>query len=294
MNSVANFDELRNLTYTLQKGEVHTCLGKKSLNALTSMIDKPDMVATCNIVKLSEQLSLSPASITRIAKQLGFTGFNQFQEIFRLRSELLEDFYSQKANKLKSLNNLPQKTILNKQLLNSVSNMQSCIGKIENTALDLAVRMLARAPSVHIFGHKQASAVANVLSYGLKLVRKKINGLRNEEQGIALALGQIQTNDLVVMLGTSPYSEQTIRVSRAVRSLNCQILAISDSPNSPLFEQATAALLVPTSSDFYNNSLSATIILIESLLILVSIELGETAVMRLEKHEALVRKLQLG
>jgi len=291
MDTPANFEQLRIYTYHLKEGDTQIGLGKKSLQALSQMIETPEIVATKNIVRLSRKLGLSPASITRISKLLGYSGFNQFQDLFRRRSELSEDFYSQKANRLKQLDSLPHKKILEKQLASSILNMQQCIANLDDNTLDLATRLLARARNVFVFGHKQASTVASVLECGLKLIRRNVNTLLQQEQGVALALGQIQPNDLVVLIGSAPYSDKTIQISSALKFLNCQVLVISDSFSSPLSEHATAAISVPTAGNFYNNSLAAKIILIESLMSLVAIELGQSAVARLQRHEALVRKL---
>ena len=95
-----NFEKLRQFLILLRQGEIDLDVGKKSLKALIQMVNDPDSVAINNIVILAEQTGISPASITRLAKLLGFTGFNTFQLVFKQRTKIPSDYYSQKVKLL--------------------------------------------------------------------------------------------------------------------------------------------------------------------------------------------------
>jgi len=88
-----NFEQLRQLVIQLKHGDIEFSIGKKSLLALDNMIQEPSLVATTNIVELAKVIKLSPASLTRLAKLLGFHGFNQFQNLFKQKNKILKFFY---------------------------------------------------------------------------------------------------------------------------------------------------------------------------------------------------------
>ncbi|MBV1910212.1 MAG: MurR/RpiR family transcriptional regulator [Kangiellaceae bacterium] len=289
----ADFEELRNYSIELKSGTVQIGLGKKSIAALTEMVDKPDAVATRNIVRLSRRLGISCASLSRMSRLLGYNNFPQFQDVFTNRTALAKNFYSLKALKLCQSSGKANKQMIQGQLSSATSNIGQCVNNLDEAQLDFTVRLLARANSVYIFGHKQSSAVAQILKYGLRLVRKRVHGFAADEQGVAIAVGQLEANDLVVIVSSSPYSALTLDVVSELKAMSCQVLAITDAQNSPVSQQATETIVVPTAGDFYSNSLGANVIVVESLLSLVAIELGQSAVVKLENHENLVRKFKV-
>jgi len=288
-----DFESLREYLMKLRQGEIQLEVGKKSLTAMIYMVNNPDKVAVNNIVELAEITNISPASITRLAKLLGYKGFNQFQNIFKQRSMVKSDYYSQKVTKLMESSNLPPKEIFRQQMQSAYNNMQNCLDNLSDESIVDATMLLARKKRVFVFGHKQSSGIANILRYGLSLIRKEVHFLAQGEHGIAVALGQLRRDDLVVIISSSPYSNLTVDITAMAKKQDCQILAITDSLLSPLNDHASLSINVPTEGQYFTNSLSANCIFIESLLSLTAMELGQSAVNKLLSHESLLSKFNV-
>ncbi len=286
-----NFETLRQFLIMQRQGDIKLDVGKKSLKALIQMVNDPDSVAINNIVTLAEQTDISPASITRLAKLLGYQGFNQFQLVFKQRTKIPSDYYSQKVKLLIDNKADNPECVFENQLTTTIENMRFCINKNSNEVIDKSIHLLARSNRVFIFGHKQSSAMANVLRYGLCLIRHNVQILGQYEHGLAIALGQLKKNDLVVIFSSAPYSNLTIDIAAAVKNQACKVLVITDSFLSPLNDHATASVIVPTGGQYYTNSLAANCIFIEGLLSLTARELGPLAVNKLQVHEKLMTNL---
>lgn len=286
-----NFEMLRQFLIKLRQGDIELDVGKKSLRALIQMVNDPDSVAINNIVVLAELTDISPASITRLAKLLGFNGYNQFQLIFKQRTKIPSDYYSQKVKFLIENKNIPVKSVLEHQLRTTTENMQYCISRTTDDVINKAVGLLAWSTRVFIFGHKQSSAMANVLRYGLCLLRYNVQTLGQYEHGLAISLGQLRKNDCVVIFSSAPYSNLTVDIAVAVKNKLCKVLVITDSFLSPLNDHATSAIIVPTGGHYYTNSLAANCILIEGMLSLTAVELGKLAIDKVEAHEKLAVNL---
>lgn len=286
-----NFEMLRQFLIMLRQGEIELDVGKKSMKALIQMVSDPDSVAINNIVSLAEQTDISPASVTRLAKLLGFRGFNQFQLIFKQRTKIPSDYYSQKVKLLIENKTDKPDRIFENQLTTTIENMRFCINHNSDDDIDKCVILLARSSRVFIFGHKQSSAMANILRYGLCLVRQNVQVLGQYEHGLAIALGQLRKNDLVVIFSSAPYSNLTIDIAGQVKKQLCKVLVVTDSFLSPLNDHATVSIIVPTGGQYYTNSLAANCIFIEGILSLTSRELGQSAVAKLQTHEKLMTNL---
>ena len=286
-----NFEKLRQFMIMQRQGEIDLDIGKKSHAALSMMVNDPDSVAFNNIVVLAQLTKVSPASITRLAKLLGFRGFNQFQQVFKKRTKVPSDYYSQKAKLLVENKNSLKKQVFETQLITTVENVQYCINNLTDEALNHSVSLLCESARIYIFGHKQASAMANIFRYGLSLIRHNVQILGQYEHGLAIALGQLKRNDLVVIFSSAPYSHLTIDIAAAVRKLHCRVLAVTDSVLSPLNEHANEVIVIPTGGQYYTNSLAANCVLIEGLLSLTARELGQSAISKLQAHEELMTNL---
>ncbi len=291
METPKNFEKLRQVYLLLKSNEIKLDIGSKTKKAFTLMIQTPEMVAVNNIVELSKLTEISPASITRLTKTLGFNSFVSYQKVFKDRSKVKDNYFSQKLRKLSLETNLTAKQVLQKQLQSTAENMIECIKSSDESTFDGAAEMLANSNRIFVFGHKQASAMANITRYGLCLIRGKVNTLGQYEHGLAIALGQVNANDLLVIFSSAPYSNLTVDICEMANKIGCRILAITDSTLSPLNEHATISIKIPTTGQYFTNSLSANCIFIESLLCIVARKIGESAIKKLENHEELLTQL---
>ena len=289
-----DFEQLRQLVIKIRQGEIALTIGKKTLSALEAMMLEPEMVAMVNIVELAQKLKLSPASLTRLSKLLGFHGFISFQRIFKQKSQSTGHFYSNKIKQLMANKEQPIKEQFSQQLHTVVDDMQLLLASIKSEDLARAKFLLANKNRVFIFGYRQSSAIASILRYGLALLRPNVQMLVQADHGAAVALGQLKKGDLLVVIGSSPYSNITVNVAAIAKKQHCQIIAITDSPLSPLNDFAEVAIHVPTSAAFYTNSLVASCFFVEGLLNLTAIELGQSALQNIQQHEKLLAQLGVG
>ena len=287
-----DFENLRQQLIQIRQGDITLEMGKKILKAFSIMIEAPDLVALNNIVSLAEKTSVSPASITRLCRLLGYKSFNQFQQVFKQRAKTRSDYYTQKLKKLVETKSDRPSVFLRNQAKSAILNFENCLARLSDDSLNQAKSLLAQSRRIYIFGHKQSSAVANILHYGLSLVRYDVHRLQQAEHGVAVAVGQLRKNDLLVVFSSSPYASMALETTSLAKKNECRVLAITDSELSPLCEYATQTLIVPTEGQYYNNSLSATLIFIEGLLSLTAMELGQPAVKKLNMHEITLMRLK--
>jgi len=297
-----SFEQLRQIALMLRQGDIDLAIGKKILHALENMVADPQAVAQSNIVLLAKHTKTSPASMTRLAKLLGFQGFNQFQQLFKQKSNTTNHFYSNGVKKLlenKALANkagtpnYDQKFLLKKQLAQTTVAIEQCIDSISSKSLNKASQLLAKKHRIFIFGYRQSSAIASILRYGLALLRPNVQMLVQADHGVAIALGQLKKDDLLVVISSAPYSNVTVKIAALAKQQQCQLIAITDSHLSPLNDSACTALHLPNSGDFYANSLVANCFFVEGLLSLTAIELGQSAINNLQQHEQLLTQLDI-
>src|SRR3546814_11701730 len=78
-------------------------VGSKALDILAKLVDAPGQASVRTISELGDVLSVNASTLTRLAKRLGFDGFNDYQSVFR--QAIANDeryFYSRQAGRLLS------------------------------------------------------------------------------------------------------------------------------------------------------------------------------------------------
>ncbi len=275
----------------MARGELKLVMGKQSYKALGRMMDDPELVAMNNISTLATALSVSPATLTRLSKLLGFSGFPALQAVFRQHLVTPDRFYSSQAKQLASGSSPVGIDILTTLAEESQSNISKALLHIEPKSINTAVAWLTQGVRVHIFGYRQSAAVASFMSYGLSMIRSSVTQLGVNGHGLSVSLSQINRQDIAIFIGTSPYSRETVAAARLARRQQARVITITDSHVSPLAQWSDVNLVIPTQSHFYSNSFTAVIYIVEGLLTLTAQALGKRAINNLEARESMISEL---
>lgn len=78
-------------------------LGRRALNLLEALLAMPERVSLHGIAQLAQDQGVHPSTLTRLARRLGFSGFKDFQKLFREDIAQTSRFYSSQAARLLSL-----------------------------------------------------------------------------------------------------------------------------------------------------------------------------------------------
>lgn len=295
-----SIEQLRLLSKQLQAGELDLPIGRKIFDALLKMLEQPDFIAISTIVEISTFLNISPASITRLTKLLGFTGFNAFQKLFKQANTRPIAFYSDNLrhliegktgnNTLNTANFLQQQAQMVCAALQHMTEPKN--SEILANDLEIAAKMLVSRQRVYIFGARQTATMANMMRYGLSLLRSNVHMLSQAEQGVAMSMLQLKKDDTLVLISAAPYSQITLKIAAIAAKQQCRILALTDSRNSPLTDAASHSLIVPSVEHFYVNSQLLYCFFIENLLNTAAALVGAPAIDNIRRFEFLLKEFQ--
>lgn len=284
--------QLRKLPSLLKRGELQLPMGNRLLNALCLMLDDPRLVATQSITELAQATGVSPASLTRLAKLLGFTGFVQFQALFRQALSQPGRYYSAQASALVSGDqNASISSRVGQHLQRQIHNLTQSAGQLNEEQLLTAAGMLVKARRIRVAGRRQSFGLAVIFSYMLGLIRDDTAVVGAAGEGQAQALAELGKRDLLVMFGSEPYSRDSVMLAQVAHQYGLPLLTLTDSHHSPLAQLADCTLISSGDSPLYTNSMIASQFLSETLLLQTARLLGEDAVKRLSLREELINRL---
>lgn len=234
-----------------------------------SALDEPNFFALNTVAELAQHVAVQPSTLIRFAKEFGYNGFSQMQRVFRLR--LIEGAPDKRAkiyeDKLAGAPAQKMSHIFESCIDDLIASLESVRDKTNTDDLAKAVAMIKAASHVHIAGLRRARPIATYLAYGISRSEQHCSLL---DFGGGMAEQQVvnmDQDDLLICISFPPYTPAVLDVIRDAHLRRRPIIAITDSPESPLAKNSTLAFLVDTETTSQFKPISGAIGLVQALCI---------------------------
>ncbi|KJK22551.1 RpiR family transcriptional regulator [Burkholderiaceae bacterium 16] len=271
----------------------------KQLKTIAQYVEKNrERLVLDGVHDVARHCGVQPSAIIRFAKHFGFSGFSQMQALFRdsaARQLAPNRDYQDRVRDLIRASEGPLSAtgIAQEVIAGSIESLEALQRGVTDTLFDEAVELLVQAPSIWLAASRRAFPVGAYLAYALQHTGKPIqwlNGLGQMQQGQLRAL---KPDDVMIAVSFEPYAQETLLAVREAAERGARILAISDSPLSPLADHARVLLPVQDGATFGFRSLTSTLCLAQSLFMALAYRL-EIAYTQPQAEAASRRKARSG
>jgi len=249
-----DFESLRSLI-VLRREELPRRLAQVAEFAL----EQPDKVAFGTVAELAGMAGVQPSTLVRFAQSLGFSGFSDLQEIFRAR---LRERWPDYGERLKRLEARAQSGGSLALLDGFAEAATASLARLREDAsaadLDRVADILAGARRIGLLGQRRVFPVTSYLAYACAKLGIETQLLDNRGGLLAEEARFLSKDDALLAVSFTPYTPETIEVAAEVAERGVPVVAITDSPFSPLTRSARAWIEVVESDYGAFRSLSAT------------------------------------
>ena len=218
------------------------------------VVQHPQNVVFMTTKELSEACSVSEATVVRFVSQLGYATYGAFLQA--LRDMVNSGLTLQDRVDLSGIKG-DQKDRLGRVIAEEMENMRQLYQTIDRQTLGAFVERLAKAPAVYVAGARLSYTFAYYLGWSLSKVRKGVNILKGSDSTVFDRLNNAAPGALVVIVATSRYPNELIRLAKVARRLDQTLLIIADSPLCPLLPFAHKSLVVASQSIPYIGYIAA-------------------------------------
>jgi DNA-binding MurR/RpiR family transcriptional regulator len=285
-------EELRSLMLAIARGEARITLGPKARRALGQILDLRGDPALLSITALAERLDINASTITRLARNLGYSGFGAFQKVLLDASmHPPGEFYSRQARTALGSGGTPSQGQAARLCRENQANIDRFVEGFDPAAFDAAVALIKGAPRVAVHGIRQFHSLASFLVYGLKMIRSDVSLLDANALGAAEDLAAMSAGDVLISASCAPYSGQVIATAEAAAAHDLNVVAITDRANSPLVDKSRAALFVPHETSFLSNSMACFIVAAECLINGCAAAMAQNAKAALADRDRMIKAL---
>jgi DNA-binding MurR/RpiR family transcriptional regulator len=238
---------------------------------------------TRSMRELASVAGADPASFTRLAKALGYSGWDELRAaLTEARRPTQSSPFSCRA---RGRRHGPKADV---SLVSDKLEAEAAgLSRISPDAVAIAARTLHAARRIWIAGFRSCRSVAELLNYELRLFRPDDVQLVGGSGPEDLDFGAFRAGDAVVVIGFAPYSTASMQSARAAHRARVGLIAITDSVTAPMAEGADHLLLYEAaSSPGFFPSLTGAMAIAQSLAAVTFALGGASARKRLEDTEA--------
>ncbi|MCW3478186.1 MurR/RpiR family transcriptional regulator [Neisseriaceae bacterium JH1-16] len=229
------------------------------------LLRHPLKSATLTIEELAIETKTSPAAVNRLARALDYGGYSG------LKAALLETLHELVSPVDKLRQELAQRPSgvfgLQEQLRAASANLAAASDANRETVFESTVAALAATRRIYVLGFGNSAYLAGLAAATLVPFCADAIAISMEggNENAAYRLAAIGESDLLLAIALPRYSLDTVQLARFAKQRGAKVVAITDSPASPLCEMADYVLYAPVDHPVLTSSNAAALALIEGL-----------------------------
>jgi DNA-binding MurR/RpiR family transcriptional regulator len=241
----------------------------------------PEAVAFGTVARVADAAGTSGASVVRLANRLGYGGFSELQaavqaEIGQQLRPAVERIRSERGS-----------DVVSRTLRAEVDNVHRTLTAVRPEVFAQAVDLLAdRRRRILVVAGEAEAGVGAMLASSLDLVREGVEQVAGSDVAVARRMAACGPDAVVVAIDLRRYERWVVEhVGRAVAA-GATVLAITDSPLSPLARLAEGSFTVAAEGAGVFDSHVGTLALVNALVTGAAARLRPSAARRLDAIEA--------
>ncbi len=227
-----------------------------------------EKAAYMTALKLGNAVNVSESTVVRFAIELGFEGYPQLQR--SLQSHI--------KNKLTSIQRMdvarsrigdldPVEGVLTQD----IDKIRRTLESVDRESFENAVNTIVDARRIYIQGAMSSGILASFMHYYLRLIFDKVTLIGSVATSeIYQQMIHIGEGDVFIGMSFPRYAKSTLNACKFAHESGSQIIAITDSDNSPLAQYAHTTLCAYSDMVSFVDSLVAPLSLLNALIVAVS------------------------
>ena len=242
---------------------------------------EPQAVAFGTVAQVAQRAGTSGPSVVRLAVKLGYEGFVDLQ------SDVQSELASQLGPARDRIRQRPPTDLLARALAAEQDNVLSTLHAVSVGTLDAAAALLAdRRHSVWVLAGEVTAPIGTVLASQVAQLRDGVTRLSGSEVAVSRSLAGLVEGDTVVAVDVRRYERSVVSLSRWARDSGATLIAMTDSPLSPLAAGAAHTFFISARGVGPFDSLTGGIALANVIVNAVAARLRQSAPARLDAIEA--------
>lgn len=242
-----------------------------------------DKAAFMTASKLGGIVGVSESTVVRFASELGFEGYPEMQRA-------LKEFTSHKLTTLQRMNVMSDRMgdgdVLDRILGFDIDQIKKTLEQTDREQFRMAVDTLVNAKRIYVIGARSAAVLARFLVFYFNIMFDDVKIIHTTSASEMFEqILNIGEGDIMIGISFPRYSSYTVGAFNYAHDKGAKVIAITDSPASPLAPGADCLLLAHSDMASFADSLVAPMSLINALISAVGMRKQEYVASNFEQLE---------
>ena len=253
----------KDVLHTIQENMAGFSKGQKRIAGY--ILSDYDKAAFMTASRLGRLTGVSESTVVRFAASLGYDGYPAMQRALQemVRSKLIS------IQRIRTSNDrLFSSDVVTSVLQMDMEKIRIAIEEVDRAAFNAVVDKMMEANHIYILGVRSSSFLAGYFHFYLHLIFDNVTLVTSSSAGDILeSILRIGPGDLLVGISFPRYSQSTVKGVQFAHDRGAEVVAITDSPMSPLYPMASSALLARSDMISFVDSLVAPFSLLNALIV---------------------------
>lgn len=261
--------------------------------AAAYVLENPNDVGVSSIREISDAAEVKPGSFMRMARAIGFAGYDDFREPFRESIRQGVSPFPDRARWLQSLAKGGKLGSLYADMAAAaIDNIEQSFAVADAEQLKAAADTIVDSDYVYVLGVGINHALAQNFSYLAGMAMDRVEAIPRSGSVAVDDLARAGKRDVLIAMTFRPYRREVVEAVDLARDQGLRIIGISDSPASPIVANSAHGFVVQSETPQFFPSTVATVALLETLMAFVIADAQPTVIASIERfHE---RRHRLG
>lgn len=254
------------------------------------LIDSPTEVALLSMREQARMANVQPATMTRLAQWLGFSGFDELRALYADALRKDAGAFSRRSVKLLERREMIGDVGLISDYVNAVT---SYIDHLKRPALIEAIiaasNYMKNASTIYTIGARSTFPVAFQIAYVASYFADNVVLLEGPGNTANDAFRRATASDMLLVTSVEPYAVSTVSLVQEAAKRGIPVVAITDSAMSPVGRLAEVAIPVQTISPSFFDTIAPAFVVGEILVALLAAHRGAVGTANIAANERRLR-----
>ena len=232
------------------------------------ILQNPESLAFLTITDLAKRVGVSEATITRFCGALGYEGYahlcREVQEAIQSELSTVGRFQLVRTMGRHSVETRSP-SAFERVLSNEIDNLINLTKNIRTADFYRCVDWMAAADRICIIGSMASISLVNYFEYMLGKIFSRVDALHGHGGKASAVCGHLTPNSLVFLISFPRYPKATVELGHLAAQKAAKIVALTNSPVSPVVPLATMTFLIPIGIVSFVDAYAAPIAFINAL-----------------------------
>ncbi len=268
-------------------------LTPEAQKAARYVLENPTDVGVSTVREIAEAAKVKPNTFVRMARQVGFEGYEDFRAPFRDAIRQGGVSFPDRARWLQDIGKSGELGGLYADMVGAaIRNIEETFAGIDAARLKAAAEDIWKCRQIFTLGVGVNNANARNFTYLASTGMKQFHAIPRPGSTPVDDLAWADEQDVLIAITCHPYRTEVIDAIKLARQQGLTVVGISDSPASPVILNAQHGFVVAADTPQFFPSSVSTIALLETLLSFVVAVSSDEIVERVDRFHQ--RRHQLG